>query len=281
MSSRRVAALLVSSGLIAAVSCGSDDDSRQQPPTAQAGDAGAPPTTAGSSFGAAPSNGGDGATAGAGAAMPEAGGAGAPASTAGQGGELPGASGGGGEVSGGASGASGAAGVGGAEADPPVFDDGFDGEQLEIGGVYSVNYVEFAQWDVASGSVDVTTLPNGFIDSPGGYGAGQLAEGVVVDLNGSTTQNGTLETKTALTFLPGVNYTLRYVLGNARNQTNAVTVSITGLVSETRTQNSVTSFTAYETTFKPLSQVTAKLVFESVGGGDDDGLLLDNVSIRR
>lgn len=220
--------------------------------------------------------------AGVGTAPAGAGGAGAPGATAGQGGELPSTSGGaGGEASGGEGGASGNDGAGGTDAEPPLFEDDFDAEQLETASAYSVNYVEFARWNVASGSVDVTVLPNGFIDSPGAYGAGQLARSVVVDLNGSTAQSGTLETKSALTFLPGVTYTLRYVLGNARNQTNAVTVSITGLVAETRTQNSVTSFTAYETTFTPLNPVTAKLVFASAGGADDDGLLLDSVSIRR
>lgn len=282
MSSRRMAALLVISGVVAAVSCGSDDDKRQEPPAAQAGEAGAPDAEAGSGAGAAPSNGGDSANAGAFTTTPSVGGAGSPGTTAGQGGELPGVGGGaGGDMRGGESGAAGAAGAGGAEADPPVFADDFDAEQLQTGGAYSANYVEFSQWNVGSGSVDTTVLPNGFIESPGGYGPGQLARGVVVDLNGSSLQNGTLETKAALTFLPGVAYTLSYALGNAKNQTNAVTVSITGLVSETRTQNSVTTFTAYETTFTPVEKVTAKLVFASAGGGDDDGLLLDNVSIRR
>jgi hypothetical protein len=181
----------------------------------------------------------------------------------------------------GAAGAAGAAGAGGDEGPPALFADDFDAEQLESAGTFSANYVEFARWDVAFGSVDVTVLPNGSVDDPGGYGPGELAGGVVVDLNGSTLQSGRLETKASLTFLPGVEYTLRYVLGNARNQTNTVTVSIAGLVSETRTRSSVTPFMAYETSFIPDEKVVAKLVFTSVGGADDDGLLLDEVSIRR
>ncbi len=272
--------LLVGAAIVVAVSCGSDDDARKDPPGAGAGEAGAPNNESGMGSGAAPQGGGDGANAGAGATLPGNGGAGAPTAGAGLGGEGPTDFGGmGGDANAGQGGAAGASGAGGNGPEPPLFADDFNGEQLEVASLYSVNYVEFAQWDVASGSVDVTVLPNGFIDSPGGYGAGQLASGVVVDLNGSTLQNGTLQTKDALTFEPGVAYTLRYVLGNARNQTNAVTVTIAGLVSETRTQNSVTAFTAYQTSFTPVTQVTTKLVFASAGGGDDDGLLLDNVSL--
>jgi hypothetical protein len=104
---------------------------------------------------------------------------------------------------------------------------------------------------------------------------------VLVDLNGTTSQSGTLETKAALTFLPGVRYTLRYVLGSTRNQSNAVTVSIAGLVSVTHTQSGISPFAAYETSFTPLAKLSAKLVFTSEGGADNDGLLLDEVSIRR
>jgi hypothetical protein len=282
MSTRRAGALLVLSALIIAVSCGSDDAA----PTssdAGAGEAGAPPASSGKGTGAASNAGGERSSAGEGGAPLGAGGVAAPTAGAEQGGEpmVPGG-GAGGEAGTGESGAGGAAGAGGAGPEPPLFADDFDSESLqEGGGLYSTNYVEFSRWDVASGSVDVTVLPNDTLESPGGYGGAGPARGVVVDLNGSTLQDGTLETKAALTFAAGETYTLRYVLGNARNRKNAVTVSIASLVSETRTQNTITPFTVYEATFTPLVAVTAKLVFESAGGGDDDGLLLDEVSIRR
>lgn len=272
-------ALLVASGLVVAVSCGSDDGSKGVP-GASAGESGAPDGTAGMGAGAGLSHGGNGASAGVGATTPGAGGAGAPSAGAGLGGEPsvpPGGA--GGDAYAGEGGAGGDAGAGGASAEPPLFADDFDAEALQSGGVYSTNYVEFAAWDVTSGSVDVTVLPNGFIDSPGGYGAGQPASGVVVDLNGSTLQNGVLETKAAITFQPAVEYTLRYALGNAKNQTNSVSVTIPGLVSETRTQMGATAFTVYESKFTPPAAITAKLTFTSSGGGDDDGLLLDSVSI--
>jgi hypothetical protein len=281
MSTRRAGALLVLSALIVAISCGSDDAPPSSPDLG-AGQAGAPPSSSGTGAGAVPPAGGERSGAGEGGAPLGAGGMRLPPGGVEQGGEpmLPGG-GAGGEVGTGESGAGGAAGAGGAGPEPPLFSDDFDSESLlEGGGLYSTNYVEFSRWDVASGSVDVTVLPNGTIVSPGGYGGSNLARGVVVDLNGSTLQNGTLETKEALTFAANATYTLRYVLGNARNRKNAVTVSIAGLVSETRTQNTITPFTVYEATFTPLTDVTAKLVFASVGGGDDDGLLLDEVSIR-
>jgi hypothetical protein len=167
------------------------------------------------------------------------------------------------------------------EADTPLvlFQDDFDGETSDSS-VGAENYTGFAKWDVTSGSVDITVLPNPFIASPGGYGAGLAANGFVVDLNGSTNADGTLATKNALNFSAGLHYTLRYALGNARAQSNSVTVTIAGLVNEMRTQSTTNPFTAYQTSFTPASDVSAKLVFASQGGNDLDGLLLDSVSIE-
>jgi len=281
MTGRRLGALLVVFGVVVAGACGSDDEPPSPPGGTTAGTSGSASSSAGQAPGGSSTSGGDGALAGSGGTSSVSG-SGSSLGGADQAGAGPGVLGGAaGETSGGQGGEAGASGNGGDGSVPALFADDFDGEHLEAQGLYTENYVEFAQWDVTSGSVDVTMLPNGDIDSPGAYGAGQLARGVVVDLNGSTLQRGTLETKQALSFLPGVTYTLRYVLGNPKNQSNAVTVSIAGLVTETRTQGGVKAFTEYQTSFTPMGPVTAKLVFASSGGGnDDDGLLLDGVSIR-
>lgn len=280
MSGRSRLALLLATGVVAAVACGADDGNDAQPGGGEAGMTDGSEAGAGSTPGGAPPGGGSSPTSGNGGSSGVSGSAGsvtAGSNDGGSGAQAGGASGEGGATSGGEAGAAGAGGDGSLST---LFADGFDTEQLEVSGLYTTNYVEFAAWDVTSGSVDVTLLPNGFIDSPGGYGAGQPASGVVVDLNGSTQQSGVLSTKSALTFQAGVTYLLRYALGNAKNQTNAVTVSIAGLLSETRMLVSVHPFTVYESTFKPVSTVVAPLVFTSTGGADDDGLLLDSVSIR-
>jgi hypothetical protein len=160
-----------------------------------------------------------------------------------------------------------------------LFQDTFDGETLLTPGLYSLDYTGFAQWNVIGNSVDITVLPNGFIVSPGNYGPGQAASSIVVDLNGSQALPGTIETKSSFTFVAGGTYTLHYAFGNARAQSNSALVEIPGLVSETRTQSTTNAFTSYSTTFVPATTTTAKLRFTSLGGNDQDGLLLDNVSI--
>ncbi len=187
----------------------------------------------------------------------------------------------GGETAGGGGGSTGTAGEGGAGVSASVFYDDFDGEVLLTDQLYTVNHLAFQQWIVASGSVDITVLPNGFIDSPGGYGPAEPADSVVVDLNGSTNEAGIIESKLELEFTAGVSYTLSYSLGNARPERNSVLISIPGLVAQTRSHPlpSTAAFTTYQETFTPAITVVAKLRFTSQGDADNDGLLLDNVSI--
>jgi hypothetical protein len=134
---------------------------------------------------------------------------------------------------------------------------------------------------VVAGNVDITVLPNGFIEQPGGYGFGEPASGTVVDLNGSSNELGILESKVELELEANVSYTLTYSLGNARPETNVVTVSIAGLVSATHSQPTTAAFVKHRQTFMPATTVLAKLRFESQGNADQDGLLLDDVSITQ
>ncbi len=281
MKGGRLSALLLGVGVTVAVACGSDDAALRQNP-GPAGEAGAADAVvAGASGGGVPGTGVGGTGAGRGGNPGRAGSAGSPAEAGSPvgGGPLVPVGGASGEGTGGRAEA-GASGDGGAPSEP-LFEDTFDSEMLETPELYSFNYVEFARWNVSSGSVDVTVLPNGYIDSPGGYGAGKPASGIVVDLNGSTNQDGTLETKQPLSFEGGVTYTLRYSLGNARNQSNSVSVSIAGLVTEMHTMTTVSPFTVYEVRFTPAVNASATLLFQSHGGADADGLLLDRVSIAR
>lgn len=274
----RLGALCAFGGLIAAAACGSDDGKKSLPtPTGDAGALEQP--TAGQPTGGISGSASGGAASGNGGALPTSGEGGMGEGGNAIAGAAPQVQGGAsGDHSGGGAGEA-LGGTGGAADEPPLFADSFEGETLETQGLYTTNYVEFAQWDASSGTVDVTVLPNGFIDSPGNYGPGRAGEGIVVDLNGSTNQDGKLETKQPLSLAAGVSYTLRYSLANAKNQTNAVTVRLGNVVLETRSLSAISEFTRYQTTFTPTDELSAKLVFESLGGGDSDGLLLDNVSL--
>jgi hypothetical protein len=177
--------------------------------------------------------------------------------------------------------AAGAAGVAGEASESAFFHDDFESEALQTGELYTFNHLSFEQWNVVAGNVDITVLPNGYIDHHGGYGSGEPASGTVVDLNGSSNELGVLESKLELELQANLSYTLSYSLGNARPETNVVLVSLSGLVSATHSQPTTAAFTKYQQTFTPVTTVLAKLRFESQGNADQDGLLLDNVTITQ
>lgn len=278
MTRLRLGALCFGAALIAAAACSSNDSEPPAPgPAGEAGGQNLP--TSGRAAGGVAGGGDGGAPLGNGGELPVAGEGGvAEGGTATAGAAHDPEGGASGDHNGGQAG-DGPGGGGSDGGELVLFADSFDDETLETQGQYTANYVEFAHWDVSSGTVDVTVLPNGSIASPGRYGAGLPGERVVVDLNGSSNQDGTLETKQPVGLVAGVTYTLRYSLANAKNQTNSVTVSLGDWVHETRGFNAITPFTVYQTAFTPVTTASAKLVFESQGGSDGDGLLLDNVSI--
>jgi hypothetical protein len=88
-----------------------------------------------------------------------------------------------------------------------VFSDNFNGEN---GGVGQLNYANFANWNVTSGSVDL--IGNGFFDFLPG-------NGLYVDMDGSTGQAGTIVSKQV--FAPG-NYTLSFDLAGSERGIDGV-----------------------------------------------------------
>lgn len=153
-----------------------------------------------------------------------------------------------------------------------LFSDNFDGETL------SLNYNSFAQWTVSAGTVDLIGNPGFFDLLPG--------NGRYVDLDGSTGLAGTM-TSTALSLTGGVTYDLTFSLaGSQRGDTNTVVYGIEYQsggaldVSSSQTLASNVGFGVFSLTFTPLSStVDAHIVFHNLGG-DNVGLLLDNVAVN-
>jgi hypothetical protein len=151
------------------------------------------------------------------------------------------------------------------------FRDTFDGEN---GGQAADNFVGFRQWDVTRGSVDLvgTGRYDDFLPPENGSG---------VDLDGSSSAAGTLQTKSDIVLAPG-SYLLTFQLAGCPrlHDPNTVRVSLGSLYSESFTINSFTPLRTYSRTITVAAQTSAKLTF-SHAGGDDFGILLDNVGVAR
>lgn len=159
----------------------------------------------------------------------------------------------------------------------PIFSDNFDSEPGA-----SLTYTGFANWDVSGGSVDLIGEGSSWDYLPG--------NGLYVDLDGSTLNAGVLTSKEAFNFLPGYAYTLSFDLGGANvrdaegkyieayQQDNTVTVSLPGIYTNDFTLPYDQPFTTYEYEFTVASSIYANLSFSNAGG-DNVGLLLDNVEI--
>jgi hypothetical protein len=144
----------------------------------------------------------------------------------------------------------------------------------EHGGSFALNYTGFARWTVASGSVDlVGTYPYDFLPT---------TQGLYVDLDGTTQAAGTLETRETLALPPGL-YELRFKLAGTPRESqppNTVVVSLGTLFQESFTLASFAPLQAYVRTITVNRITSARLRFQHQGG-DDYGLLLDDVELRR
>jgi len=149
-----------------------------------------------------------------------------------------------------------------------IFSDNFDSEN---GGSEELNYTGFSNWTVTDGTVDLIGNGGTFDFLPG--------NGLYVDMDGSTGNAGVM-TSTGISFESGVLYTLSFDLaGNWRNgSAETVTVSVSGLLAgQDISLSQTTGFTAFTYEFTGTGS-TQSIVFAG-SGGDNIGMLLDNVSI--
>ena len=104
------------------------------------------------------------------------------------------------------------------------------------------------------------------------------AYGKYVDLDGSTSDAGRLKSKTIFALTPGIIYTLKFDLaGSQLGDTNTADVSL-GSFSESFTPASSAPFTTYSRNISLPFATSAQLIFDHQGG-DNAGLLLDNVQL--
>jgi hypothetical protein len=150
-----------------------------------------------------------------------------------------------------------------------VFEDNFDSEN---GGVGALNYTGFTNWSVTSGTVDL--IGNGYFDFLPG-------NGLYVDMDGSTGSAGTLLSLN-LNLTAG-DYALSYLLaGNHRNGSlEQVTGSVeTGFSTRVVSLAQGTPFTSFTDVFSLGGDTTVNIQFAATGG-DNIGMLLDNVVLER
>ena len=144
----------------------------------------------------------------------------------------------------------------------PIFNDDFDANGLGLNAVPT-------GWSVSGGTVDIIGSPSFYDLIPG--------SGRYIDLDGSTGSAGLLSTSFSLA--AGTTYLAEFDLaGNFRNSdAESVTVNF-GTASLTASLPIETGWTAYALYFTPSASGSYSLSFQNAGG-DNVGMLLDNVSI--
>lgn len=148
----------------------------------------------------------------------------------------------------------------------------FDGENDRL---YQLNYTGFAQWDVVAGTVDLVGTPpfDDFLPR---------AQGMYVDLDGTSKEAGTLRSKRSFALRPG-RYRLEFkVSGTPRphQPPNTVIVSLGSVLTDTITMPSYAPLQRTVHTFEVRAPTRAHLSFAHLGG-DDYGIFLDDIRFER
>lgn len=151
-----------------------------------------------------------------------------------------------------------------------IFQDNFDSEGTS--GVSVLNYTGFANWTVENGAVDLIADPNQWgIDCVGGTGK-------CVDLDGSNGNAGTLNSS-AFTLSAGTYSLIFDISGNQRGGSNdSMLVTLGGFLSETFELSASDPWQTIIRSFT-VAQETTDFISFNHNGGDNVGIMLDNVSV--
>lgn len=154
-----------------------------------------------------------------------------------------------------------------------IFQDNFDAE-AGAAGTSTLNYNAFSNWSVSGGSVDVVANTNGWgITCAGGSGK-------CVDLDGSSGNAGIL-TSSLLSLAAGT-YNLSFdISGNQRGgSADSFTLALGGFLSESFTLSPTAPWQTVTRSFIVSSNTANSIVFNHAGG-DNIGIMLDNVSLSK
>ncbi len=140
---------------------------------------------------------------------------------------------------------------------------------------YRLNYTRFAQWTVADGTVDLVGTPpfDDFLPA---------SQGMYVDLDGSTHDAGTLESRTVFDLRRG-RYQLTFKLaGTPRpaQPANTVIVSLGDAYRETITLESYAPLQTFTKVIRVRRDTRGTLRFQHLGG-DNYGIFVDDIELRR
>ncbi len=150
-----------------------------------------------------------------------------------------------------------------------LFMDDFDAEN---GGRGVYNWTGFQNWNVPEGCVDLHG--NGFFDV-------QPGRGLYVDLDGTCNNAGIFETKATFDFEPGTYLLEFWLAGNHRmDAPDTVHVTLGSLYERRFILRRRDAFTLYTESLTVATPTSGKLRFRHEGG-DDQGILVDLVRLRR
>lgn len=146
-----------------------------------------------------------------------------------------------------------------------LLQDNFEAQGLRLN-------TSLAQWNVVRGTVDV-------IGPNDGYGILCNGSTRCVDLDGSTGSAGRIESKLSFNYTPGAHFELTFQLsGNQRfGGPDSLHVSFGDAFADITLPFNA-SFSNYSLAFDPAHMGAARVAFDHAGG-DNVGLILDNVSL--
>lgn len=162
-----------------------------------------------------------------------------------------------------------------------IFSDNFNGENGGIANPSTLNYTNFANWTVGNGTVDL--IGNGYFEFP----PVTNGHGLYVDLDGTSNDAGIMRS-TPFALIAGQTYLLSFDLaGSQRGDINTLRFGI-DLDNSAPLEhfNSVPNvgssvpFGLVSFTFSPLFSSTNARIQFAQSGGDNVGLLLDNVKLQ-
>lgn len=154
-----------------------------------------------------------------------------------------------------------------------IFIDDFNTEAGAAGNS-SLNYTGFSNWTVSGGTVDLIATPNSWkLKCAGGSGK-------CVDLDGSTGNAGIL-TSSLLTLGAGT-YSLSFdISGNQRGgAADSFTLALGGFLNESFSFAPSTPWQTITRTFTVSGNSANSIIFNHAGG-DNIGIMLDNVSLSK